>query len=103
MIVQYTAGKNIPLTDYLIHHPMTHSDESEVDNKTDRQEETEAEEEFVINLIYGLFDFNWTIGSITQFIERTTAPQRTDQSQRGKRTRELYRTSLSFIEQHQSD
>ena len=92
MNVQYTAGKNIPLTDYLSHHPSTHSDESEVDQKTDRQEKRQAEEDFVINQIYGLFDFNQTVGSI----ERSTAPQRTDQSQRSKRTREQYRTAHSF-------
>ena len=81
--VQYTAGKNIPLTECLSRPTITHSDASEVENKTGRQEETEAEEEFVINQVYGLFDFNRTVGSITQIIERSRAPQRTDQSQRG--------------------
>ena len=93
MNVQYTAGKNIPLTNYLSRMPITHSDESEVDNKTDSQEETEAEQEFVTNQIYGLFDSNRTVGTITQFIERTTEPQR---SQRGKHTREQYRTGHLF-------
>ena len=48
-----------------------------------------AVEEFVINQIYGLFDFIRTIGTITQFFERTTPLQRTDQSQRGLRTHQL--------------
>ena len=63
MNVQYTAGKIIPLTDYLSRHPIAHSDVSEVDKKTGRQEETKAEEEFVIKKIYGIFDFNQTVGS----------------------------------------
>ena len=41
--VKYTAGKNIPVTEYLSRHPIPHSDESEVNNKTFRPEETEAE------------------------------------------------------------
>ena len=76
--VHTTAIKNTVLTDYLSRHPIAHSDESEVNNKTFRQEEREAEEEFVINQVYGFFDFNRTVGSITQFIERTTALQQTD-------------------------
>ena len=63
---------------------MSNSDDSEVNDETSRQEETEAEEEFVINQIYGLFDLTRTIGSITQFTEQTTASQQTDQSQRDK-------------------
>ena len=74
MIVQLTAGKNIPLTEYLSRHPITYSDESEEDSKTDRREETETEEEFIINQIYGFFEFNRIVGSITQFIKRTTSP-----------------------------
>ena len=84
------------MTDYSGRHPITYAGESEVENKTDRQEEIEAEEEFVINQIYGLVDFNRTIGSITQFIERTTLPQRTDQSQHGMRTREQKPTGNSL-------
>ena len=53
-----------------------------------RQEEMEAEEELVINHVYSLFEFNRTLGSIRQFIERTTPPQRTDKSQLGMYTRE---------------
>ena len=34
--VQNTAGENIPQTDYLSRHPITHSVESEVNIKTDR-------------------------------------------------------------------
>ena len=50
----------------------------------------------MIHQIYGLFDFRWTIGSITQFIEGTTPPQRTDQSQHGMRTRERNQTERSL-------
>ena len=56
------------------------------------QEETKAEEEFVINQIYGLFEFNRTIRSITQFIERTAASQQIDQSQHGKQLQEQHLT-----------
>ena len=94
--VQNTVGKNNPLTDYLSRHPIAHSDASEINDKTFRQEETEAEEKFVINQIYGLFDFNRTVGSITQFIEQTTALQQTDQSQREQQMREQHRTGHSF-------
>ena len=55
MNIQFTAGKNLPLTDYLRRHPITHPDESEVNNKTIRQKATEAEEEIVLSQIYGLF------------------------------------------------
>ena len=92
---QYTAGRNILLTDYLSRHPISNSEESEINDETLRQEETEAEEEFVINQIYGLFEFNRTIGIITQFIERTAASQQTDQSQQGKQLREQHLTGHS--------
>ena len=91
-----TAGKKIPLTNFLSRHPITYSDESEVDSKTDRREETEAEEEFVINQIYGLFEFNRTVGNKTQFIERTTAPQRAHHPQCGRQTRERSQTGQSL-------
>ena len=94
MKVHYTAGKNIPLTDYLSRHPITYTGESETE--ADRQEEEEAQEEFVYNQVYGLFDFNRTIGSITEFIERTTPPQQTDQSQRGRHTRAQNRIDPSL-------
>ena len=90
--VQYTAGKNCPLMDHLSSHPISNSDGSEVIDETSRHIETEAEQDFVINQLYGLFDFNRTIGSITHFIERTTALQQTDLSQRDKQKREQHRT-----------
>ena len=55
--VQYTAGKNIPLTDYLSRHPIVSTVENETENNVNGQLEVEAEEEFVINQIHGLFDF----------------------------------------------
>ena len=83
--VQYTAGKNIPLTDYLSRHPILteHQAETSCEN-----EEKEAEEEFVINQIYGLFEFNCTNGSITQHIQRQLSATKSDQSHRTKQTRE---------------
>ena len=83
--VQYTAGKNFPLTDYLSRHPILteHQAETSCEN-----EEKEAEEEFVINQIYGLFEFNRTNGSITQHIQRQQSATKSDQSHRTKQTRE---------------
>ena len=52
--IQYTAGKNIPLTDYLSRHPIVPTEIIELENKTDGLNEAEAKEEFVINQIYGL-------------------------------------------------
>ena len=94
--VQYTAGKNILLTDYLSRHPNIYTSESEAENETNRREETDYEEEFVNNEIYGFFGFNRTIGSVTQFIERTAHSQRTDQSQRGAHTRERNQNGRSL-------
>ena len=81
--------------DYLSRYPISNSDESEINGETIRQEETEAEEEFVINQINNLFEFNRTIGSITQFIERTAASQQIDQSQHSKHLREQHSTGHS--------
>ena len=77
--VQYTAGRNIPLTDYLSRHPIIHEHETE----TPREGlEREAEEEFVINQIYGFFEFNRTNGSITQHMRRPLLVEISDQSER---------------------
>ena len=56
--VQYTAGKNIPLADYSSCHPIVPTEITELENKADGLNETEAEEEFVINQIYGLLELN---------------------------------------------
>ena len=77
--VQYTAGKNIPLTDYLSRHPIIHEHETETPREGD---ESEAEEEFVINHIYGLFEFNRTNGSITQHMRQPLPAENSDQSER---------------------
>ena len=58
--VQYTAGKNIPLTDYLSRHPIVPTKLTELENKADGQNETEAEEEFAVYQKYGIFEFNQT-------------------------------------------
>ena len=47
--VQYKAGKNIPLTDYLSRHPIAHKSGTETSYA---HNEKESEEEFVINQIY---------------------------------------------------
>ena len=82
--VQYTAGKNIPLTDYLSRHPIIHEHETETPHEGD---ESEAEEEFVINQIYGLFEFNRTNGSITQHMRRPPLVKNSDQSERRTQVR----------------
>ena len=82
--VQYTAGKNIPLTDYLSRHPIIHEHETETPHEGD---ESEAEEEFVINQIYGLFEFNRTNGSITQHMRRPPPVKNSDQSERRTQVR----------------
>ena len=82
--MQYTAGKNIPLTDYLSRHPIIHEHETETPHEGD---ESEAEEEFVINQIYGLFEFNRTNGSITQHMRRPPPVKNSDQSERRTQVR----------------
>ena len=67
--VQHTAGKNIPLTDYLSRHSIVNTAENKTENDASGQTETESEEEFVINQIHGLFDFIQTNGNIKRFTE----------------------------------
>ena len=55
--VQYTTGKNIPLTDCLSRFPIVNTAGNETENDVSGQTETESEDEFVINQIHGLFDF----------------------------------------------
>ena len=94
--VQYTAGKNIPLTDYLSRHPIVNTAENEKENDISGQSETESEEEFVINQIHGLFDVIQTNGSIKRFAERTKPRQKTDQSQHDIRKREQNKQNHSL-------
>ena len=77
--VQYTAGKNIPLTDYLSRHPIVNTGENATENNFSGQNEAKSKEEFVINQIHGFFDFIQTNGSIKRFTERTKTRQKTDQ------------------------
>ena len=86
--IQYTAGKNIPLTDYLSRHPIVPTEIAELENKADGPNEAEADEEFVVNQIYGLFEFNRERGSIKRFIEQQKTRENLDQSQRVKNMRE---------------
>ena len=81
--VQYTARKNIPLTDYLSRHPIVPTEIAKLEKKADGQNEAEADEGFVVNQICGLFEFNRARGSIKRFTE-----QNSDQSQRDKNIRE---------------
>ena len=81
--LQYTAGRNIPLTDYLSRHPIISTAESGTENGRNEQRETESEEEFVINQIHGLLEFIQTNGSIKEFAEPTERRVKSDQSQRG--------------------
>ena len=94
--VQYTTGKNIPLTDNLSRHPIVNTGETAAENNFSGQNETESEEEFVINQIHGLFDFIQTNESIKRFAERTKPKQKTDQSQRGTCKREQNRQTQSL-------
>ena len=97
--IQYTAGKNIPLTDYLSRHPIVPTEIAELENKADGQDEAEADEEFVINQIYGLFEFNRERGSMKRFTERLNTRENLNQSQHDKNVREqnpsihLFKTS----------
>ena len=86
--VQYTAGKNIPLTDYLGQHPIVNTAENETENDVSGQTKTDSEKEFVINQIHSLFNFIQTNGSIESFTERTKPRQKIDQSQHEIRKRE---------------
>ena len=85
MNVQYTAGKNIPLTDYLSRHPIVNELGTE---ELNANEEKVAEEEFVTNQIYGLFEFNRTNGRITQHIKRPYSATNSSQPQCRTQTRE---------------
>ena len=90
--IQYTAGKNIPLTDFLSRHPIVPTEIAELENKAVGPNETEADEEFVVNQIYGLFEFNRVRRSIKQFSKQTTEkkirPIKTQQKR--KRTKSKY-------------
>ena len=81
--VQYTAGKDIPLTDYSSHHPIAHEHGTEISCAS---EEKEAEEEFVINQMHGLSEFNRTNGSNTQHIQRPSSVSNSDQSRHSIQT-----------------
>ena len=86
--IQYTAGTNIPLTDYLSRHPIVCCGEIEVESNANGQNEIECEEEFVVDQLYALFEFNQASGSTKRYIERTTPRQKTDSSQHGIHMRE---------------
>ena len=79
--VLYTAGENIPLADYLSRHSIKNNGETEVESNANGKDDIEAEEEFVINEIYGLFEIFQTNGSIKRYIERTRPRTKIDQSQ----------------------
>ena len=81
--LQYTTGKNIPLTDYLGRHRIISTAESGTENSRNEQRETEADKKLVINQIHSLFEFIQTNGSIKEFAERTEPRNKSDQSQRG--------------------
>ena len=78
---QYTAGKNNPLTDYLSRLPISYNDETEAEQESGEHGETNRRA-VRINKFYGLFDFNRTNGSITQYIGQSSSARKTDQSQR---------------------
>ena len=86
--VQYTVGKNIPLTDYLSHHPIVPTEITDLENKADGLNAAEAEEEFVISQIHGLLDFNQKRGGIKRFTKQNATNEKFDQSQSDKNTHE---------------
>ena len=86
--VQYTDGKNVPRTDYLSRHPIAPTEIAELENEADGQNEADADEEFVVNQIYDLFEFNRVRGSIKRFTEQLNTRESFDQSQRDKNVRE---------------
>ena len=90
---QYTAGKNIPLTDYLSRHPIIPTEIAELQNKADGLTKAEAEEEFVVNQIYGLLEFNQKRGSIKRFTERNDTTKIFNQSQSDSNIRERNRNT----------
>ena len=90
--VQYTAGKNIPLTDYLSRHPIAYGDVTETGRENNEHDEIDAEEEYGL----GLFDFNRTDGSITQDIEQLIPTRKTDQSQSRAHTSEQNQNNHSI-------
>ena len=67
-------------------HPIIPSEIAELENKADGLTEAEAEEESVINQIYGLLEFNQKRGSIKRFTERNDTTEKFNQSQRGSNT-----------------
>ena len=77
-------------------HSIIPTELKELENKADGLNATEAEEEFVLNQIYGLFDFNQTQGSIRRFTEQATAREALDQSQCDKNIREQNQNNHSF-------
>ena len=86
--VHYTAGKNILLTDYLSRHPIVPTEVTELENKADGLNETEAAEEFVINQIYGRLEFNQKRGIIKRFTEQNATKDNFAQSQCDNNTHE---------------
>ena len=56
--------------------------------KKNEFDETEDGEDYVINQIFGLFNFSRTNGSITQYIGLSLPTRKIDQSQSGARTGE---------------
>ena len=77
-------SKKTDRTDYLSRHPIVPTETTELEIKADGQSETKAEEEFVVNQIYSLFEFNQTRGSIKRFNEQTIVREKSDQSQSDK-------------------
>ena len=86
--VQYTAGKNIPLTDYLSCHPIIPTKIAELENKADGLTEAEVEEEFVIIQIHGLLEFIQKRGSVKRFTERNATTENFNHSQSDSSIRE---------------
>ena len=78
---------------------------AESENKADGQNEAEDDEEFVVNQIYGLLEFNRVRESINHFSKQTTERENFEQSQHSKDVRErnlnthLFKTSPPLLTQ----
>ena len=82
--------------DYRSRHPIVYDDKTEAERKNSEHDKLETKEEFVINQIYCLFDFNRTNGSITRYIGQPSSTRKNDQSQRSTHTREQNQANHSL-------
>ena len=81
------------MTEYLSRHPIIPTEIAELENKADGLTEAEAEEEFTINQLYSLLEFNQKRGSIKRFTERNATTENFNQSQSDSNIRDRNRNT----------